>query len=434
MKSLHRQLWRSAAAVMAMLAAGLWLIGHLILNHTLTNLLESRLQHDAETLLAAIDWQNGTPVLDHAGLAGVYAQVRSGHYYAIEIDDGRYFRSRSLWDRQLPVRHPQPGDEILEESSLEGDEVVLVRHAGYRKQGHRLWISVAEDIAPLKAAGKRFNLAFLVITLAGFSLLALLQGWRIRSVLQPLDAVRGELDRIAIGGQDAIRTETPVEIAPLITAFNRLLRQHQERIRRSRNALGNLAHALKTPLSVLRQDIETIDDKALAESLGNKVRRIRQLIERELRRARIAGPGGVAAPFAPRQDLRELVGLMERIHPDKQIKVDIRGTGNRISVDREDALELVGNLLDNACKWAEREIHLALDARQGFYLCIEDDGPGIPSELRARLLGRGQRLDEEAPGHGLGLAIVQDIVLSYAGKLSLGESAALGGLKVEVSL
>ena len=125
---------------------------------------------------------------------------------------------------------------------------------------------------------------------------------------------------------------------------------------------------------------------------------------------------------------------MERIHPDKQIKVDIRGTGNRISVDREDALELVGNLLDNACKWAECEVHLVVDTRQGFHLCIEDDGPGIPSELRARLLGRGQRLDEEAPGHGLGLAIVQDIVLSYAGELSLGESAALGGLKVEVSL
>ncbi len=434
MKSLRGQLWRSAAAVMALLAASLWLVGHLILNHTLTSLLETRLQHDAETLLAAVNWQNDAPLFDRAGLAGVYAQVRSGHYYVIETDDGRRFRSRSLWDRQLPARRPAPGKRVTEKVSLDGDETVLVRHAGYHKQGHRLWITVAEEIAPLEKAGRRFNLAFLLMTLAGFSLLSLLQGWRIRSALRPLEAVRQELDRIAVGGQDAIQTATPREIAPLITAFNRLLTQHKERIRRSRNALGNLAHALKTPLNLLRQEIEGVEEKGLRRSLGNHVRRIGQLTERELRRARIAGPGGTAVPFAPQQDLQELVELLRRLHPDKRIALDIRGVNNQVTVDREDSLELIGNLLDNACKWAVGEVRLTLDLARGFHLRIEDDGPGIPPDLRARLLDRGQRLDEEAPGHGLGLSIVQDIVRSYGGELRLEESEALGGLGVDIRL
>ncbi|HEB98640.1 MAG TPA: ATP-binding protein, partial [Thiotrichales bacterium] len=96
MKSLRVQLWRSAAAVMALLATSLWLIGHLILDQTLTSLLETRLQHDAETLLAAVHWQDDKPVFDRSGLAGVYEQVRSGHYYVVETDDGGRFRSRSL--------------------------------------------------------------------------------------------------------------------------------------------------------------------------------------------------------------------------------------------------------------------------------------------------------------------------------------------------
>ncbi|HHI77256.1 MAG TPA: HAMP domain-containing protein [Gammaproteobacteria bacterium] len=434
MRSLRSQLWRSAAAVMALLALSLWLIGQLILNHTLTRLLESRLQHDAETLLAAVNWQNDTPRLDRAGLAGVYAQVRSGHYYVIETDDGRRFRSRSLWDREMPLRRPAAGDRITEQVSLDGGETVLVRHAGYRKQGHRLWIGVAEDIAPLKAATRQFNLAFLLTTLAGFTLLSLLQGWRIRRALRPLDAVRGELERIAAGAQDAIHTETPSEIAPLIAAFNRLLAQHRERIRRSRNALGNLAHALKTPLNLLRQEIETVEDEKLNASLGGQVERLCQLTERELRRARIAGPGGTAAPFAPRQDLQELIEVVERIHPGRRIALEIRGGDGPVAVDREDALELVGNLLDNACKWAAGTVRLSLDLERGFRLRIEDDGPGIPPERRASLLGRGQRLDEEAPGHGLGLSIVQDIVESYDGELRLGASEALGGLRVDVRL
>ncbi len=434
MKSLRGQLWRSAAAVMALLAASLWLVGHLILNHTLTNLLETRLQHDAETLLAAVNWQNDAPLFDRAGLAGVYAQVRSGHYYVIETDDGRRFRSRSLWDREMPVRHLAAGDKIAEEVSLDGGETVLLRHAGYRKQGHRLWIGVAEDIAPLKAATRQFNLAFLLTTLAGFTLLSLLQGWRIRRALRPLDAARGELDRIAAGEQEAIRTQTPPEIAPLITAFNRLLAQHRERIRRSRNALGNLAHALKTPLNLLRQEIEGVEDDTLSASLGNQVERLRQLTERELRRARIAGPGGTAVPFTPRQDLQELIEVVNRIHPGRRIALDIRDTDAPVAVDREDTLELVGNLLDNACKWAAGEVRLSLDLQRGFRLRIEDDGPGIPPERRVRLLDRGQRLDEEAPGHGLGLSIVQDIVRSYGGELRLEESEALGGLRVDIRL
>ena len=434
MRSLRSQLWRSAATVMALLALSLWLIGQLILNHTLTRLLESRLQHDAETLLAAVNWQNDTPRLDRAGLAGVYAQVRSGHYYVIETDDGRRFRSRSLWDREMPLRRPAAGDRITEQVSLDGGETVLVRHAGYRKQGHRLWIGVAEDISPLRMAQRQFNLSFLLTTLAGFTLLALLQGWRIRRALRPLDAVRGELDRIATGAQDAIHSETPREIAPLIAAFNHLLAQNRERIRRSRNALRNLAHALKTPLNLLRQNVETIEDKTLNATLVQEIERIRQLTERELRRARIAGPGGSAMPFKPREDLQELAELLKRIHPGRHIDLNIRDCDGPVLIDREDALELIGNLLDNACKWSTGEVRLHLDLKPGFHLRIEDDGPGIPPELSARLLARGQRLDEETPGHGLGLSIVQDIIKSYEGELSLGTSKALGGLRVDVRL
>ncbi len=433
MTSLRQQLWRSGVLVVVLLSLVLWGAGRWAMHDGVSTLIGSRLQHDAETLISALDWSSGRLVFDDHVLAGPYLQPRSGHYYAIQVDE-RTFRSRSLWDEDLLLDALRPGEVSTFTARGPGGKSMLVRQAAYRKQGHLIRTAVAEDIEPLEEALERLDLVFVVITLLAALVLLLLQRWHIRHALQPLREVRRQLDQLADGTRERIDHPVPEEIQPLIDALNHMVRSLHQRVQRSRNGLGDMAHALKTPLNLLMQDIASIENAELRERMKRQAGRIGEIVERELRRARIAGSGPTREQWQPAPDLQDLIGVLGRIHPKVHVELILPDTLGELPLDREDMLELAGNLLDNACKWAQSRAVLRLAVEDdAFVLTIEDDGPGVPPPKREALLERGLRLDEQVEGHGLGLSIVREIVDSYDGRIELSDSS-LGGLRVVVRL
>lgn len=410
----------------------------LFLRHMTTDYLASRLTHDAENLLAAIHPQpDGSIILDSAKLDSVYQRPYSGHYYRIDTAQ-QSVRSRSLWDHDLAGGLlPAGAQQRLDQQGPEHQPLLVVTH-GYRKGEQDITITVAEDLSLIRQSVHRLQWFLLALSLAVVSVLILLQRWLVHHSLRPLMQVQTEVDSLERGDIAALPEQVPSELRPLTREVNRLLTAFGERLQRSRNALGNLAHALKTPLSLLNQ---LADDPALKavpelrERLVAPVTAMRQLIERELKRARLAGGSVPGRRFVPAQELPPLLDVLRRIHRDKALEFDCHITeGLTVPADREDMLELLGNLLDNACKWSRGKIRITAAAQPGFHLCVEDDGPGCSTEQLASLTERGVRIDESTAGHGLGLAIASDIVAGYGGELRFSRAESLGGLRVDVQL
>jgi two-component system sensor histidine kinase PhoQ len=261
----------------------------------------------------------------------------------------------------------------------------------------------------------------------------------LRHLLRPLRRMEAQIGEIEAGEREQFDGEWPRELEGVAANLNALLRAERDRLRRYRNMLGNLAHSLKTPLSVLRglAATEPVERGAVAQQLD----RMQDIVQRQLDRAVASGPGvGVAAvPVAPLLD--ELAGALAKVHAGRGLAIEVAGERElRFPIDRGDCFELVGNLADNACKWARSRVVVAAESwrepgwrRPGLVLRVEDDGPGIPAEQRERVLDRGVRLDERVPGQGLGLSMVKDLVHAYGGTIELG-AAALGGLAVVIRL
>ena len=268
-------------------------------------------------------------------------------------------------------------------------------------------------------------------------LILLLQRLTVSRALRPLERVRQQIAQLQQGQRSALDRGVPRELEPLVAQINHLLAHTEDTLKRSRNALGNLGHALKTPLAVLvslagRDELH--DYPELRASLLDSLQQIEQRLARELGRARLAGDALPGAHFVCAEELPGLFSTLAMIH-DRGLHLDWQAAaGLRLPWDREDMLELLGNLLDNACKWATHQVRLRIEGTaEGYLLQVEDDGPGIDAEQRAEVLSRGTRMDEQVAGHGLGLGIVRDIVDAWGGRLELVDSQ-LGGLCVRISL
>ncbi|MEN8174420.1 MAG: ATP-binding protein [Pseudomonadota bacterium] len=396
----------------------------------------ARLEHDAEALVGAYGINpRGQPRLREGRISPIYQQPLSGHYFVLRPDHGRETRSRSLWDETLAVEPLSVGKVRVWQQPGPGEQHLLLRAAGYQRDGRAFTLVVAEDLQPLQAQIRQFQtLAFITLATA-LILIVLLQRYGLRRGFRALDRVRTEVSRVSAGEREQLEDRGPAEIQPLSDEINRLLTQLQKRLQRSRQALGNLAHALKGPLSLFTRDL---DRSALPDGdrqrLTRQLERVGTLIERELKRARLAGDGS-GQHFVANREIPDLTDAMMRLHQERHLVID-HGTlpETTLPFDREDMLELLGNLLDNACKWASKRVTLRLTTDDALRIRVSDDGPGIPADRRESLLGRGSRLDEQEPGHGLGLAIVRDLVDGYGGELLLDESADLGGLEVRVAL
>lgn len=396
----------------------------------------TRLEHDAEALVAAFGMNpRGQPRLREGRITPIYQQPLSGHYFVLRLDDGETLRSRSLWDESLSVPELTPGTSLVRSVAGPSGQQLLTRAAGYEKAGRRFTLLVAEDLRPMLGQIGRYQWRALALLLIVLLAVVLLQRWTLRRAFRVLDDVRAEMQRVGAGEQQKIGTLGPSEIRPLTFELNRLLGQLQHRLTRSRQALGNLAHSLKSPLSVLVQEIESLPLSAEArDRLVAGTDRIANLVDRELKRARTSAEGA-GQRFDPANDVPDLIAAVEQAHRGRQLAIttDLPKQG-LLPLDYEDMLELLGNLVDNACKWARRSIQVKVLVDGRLDLTVADDGPGVPPSERTSLLRRGSRLDEQRPGHGLGLAIVRDLVEDYHGTIELCESSALGGLEVRVAL
>ena len=434
MKSIQRRLSLGLASVLIVVGlilaqSSLWLF-----DHSLRRYLQEDLKDETQTLLVAlVRGQNGVQ-LDERRLDPTFQRPFSGHYFRIDFSDETW-RSRSLWDRDLP----KPAHAGLQDGLGDGPrgQLLLVYRGDYQRFGQRFSISVAQDYTPILESFRRLQWLGLGLGAAALLLILLAQRYTVRSALRPLERVREQIAQLQQGRRTELDSLVPQELEPLVAQVNHLLSHTEDTLKRSRNALGNLGHALKTPLAVLvslSEREELRDQPELQATLREQLAQIRQRLERELGRARLAGEALPGAHFDCAAELPGLFSTLGMIH-SHGLKLEWQAEpGLCLPWDREDLLELLGNLLDNACKWADAEVRLSLvQEGEGYRLWVDDDGPGIAPERREAVLGRGTRLDEQVAGHGLGLGIVRDMVEAWGGSLSL-EDSPLGGLRVAISL
>lgn len=420
--------------VLMLVVAGLVLsqLGIYWLDRSLRQYNREQLQQQSQSLLfSLIRDENNELVVNERHHDAQFLQPFSGHYFIIAVD-GEEFRSRSLWDFVWPDPPPVTGELFAGPNRQQ----LLIYRTRYQMDNSQIEVTVAEDYQPVLERFYRLRNHGLVGGLLTLVLIGLWQWRLIVRALRPLEQTRQQLLELERGERRRLDESVADELLPLVRQSNQLLSHIEEQLKRSRNAAGNLGHALKTPLAILttlleRPELTTAPE--LKRALKQQLQLIEQRIGRELNRARMAGEQAASLKFVCSEEIPALLELMQQIHP--QLAFHYHADAQlRLPFDRDDLLELLGNLLDNAGKWATTQVQLELhtDARH-LYIHIQDDGPGIAPAQRQLLMQRGQRADEHSPGHGLGLAIVQDIVHALHGQLELRDSE-LGGLQVDLRL
>ncbi len=438
MRSLQARLGLAVVVSVVVLFAAQWLVVNQALLKLTEHYFTSRLEHDMENLLAALSFDGeGRPELAEGQTDPIFHRPFSGHYFEIHAA-GQVLRSRSLWTSTLAIAALSAGSEKLTRAvGPQGQSLVLLV-GGFEKRGRAVTIGVAEDYSPVAQQYRDFQWRYVFISAAALLGLILLQMWLVRLSLRPLEQMRADMQRLAQGEITQLTTVAPAEVAPLVAELNRLLTVLGQRLARSRNALGNLAHALKTPLTGFNQLLNSDElsrHAALREQLRAQSDILGRLVQRELRRARLAGSALPGQRFDAAQELPPLVDMFKKIYRDKSLEITAIIPGElRRAAEREDMLELFGNLLDNACQWAAQRVSLTVEDKAGLVFSVEDDGPGAPEAMLAQLAQRGVRADESLGGHGLGLAIAQEVVEHYGGRIGFERSPLLGGFRVWVSI
>jgi len=427
-QSLERSLQIALGGLILLAMLTLAITGGVAVRKLANDYVATRLEHDAEALIAMLE--PGEKRFLQA-VPPIYNQPYSGHYYIIRFDDGSLLRSRSLWDTDFSMKQIAPGEKSLGMANGPQGQQLLIHTAAYRKQQQAFTLAIAEDIGAFRTMMQWLFWLAIGVVLLTLLLFLIIQKSLLRRAFRRLDLVREDVRGIARGEKESLRTDVPTEIAPLVADFNQLLTGWRGYLARSRHAAGNLAHALKTPLSLIMQQSRKHGDTYLVK----QAERMHGLIDRELNRARIAGSALAGRRFRPAADITELADVIRQLHRDRQLDLQLAlDAEDQLPLDQQDMLELTGNLLENAAKWARHRIRLALETGEVMRLVIEDDGPGINRDSRLSILTRGTRLDESEEGHGIGLSIVQEITELYGGTIDLGESDELGGLRVTVEL
>ncbi|SFI42176.1 Signal transduction histidine kinase [Pseudomonas guineae] len=434
MRSIQRRLSLGLISVLLIVGlllaqSSLWLF-----DRSLRSYLQATLQDETQTLLGAIVRGPNGLQLDERRLSAAFKRPYSGLYFRIDLAE-QSWRSRSLWDRELqPVERAGLQDALAD--GPQGQQWLVYR-ADYKRYGQSFVMHVARDYTPMLKSFNQVQKIFLGLGGGALVLILLLQRLIVSRALRTLEQIRLQIIQLQHGQRSQLDQQVPLELEPLVAQVNHLLAHTEDTLKRSRHALGNLGHALKTPLAVLvslaaREELKPLPE--LRESLSGQLQQIEQRIARELGRARLAGEVLPGAHFDCTRELPALFSTLVMIH-GKYLKLDWRADPElRLPWDREDLLELLGNLLDNACKWADSQVQLQISRQvHGYQLLIDDDGPGIDAAQREEVLERGSRLDEHVAGHGLGLGIVRDIVDAWAGQVQLAQSP-LGGLQVRVTL
>jgi signal transduction histidine kinase len=444
LRSLRLRLFAAATLCVAIALAVAGVVLTELFERHVTRHCDAELQSYLRQLVAAVEFGPDGKI----GLARQLEDARfgeplSGLYWQIEEDKtGFILTSRSLWDTHIPL----PKD-VLERGSVDshvlpGPKGVFVRVQERmiifdQPSGSRaLRMAVAMDMAEIADARNAFA-ADLWPSMAVIGVLLLLATWFYIGIgLRPLDGIRRSLNAVRTGTSRRLEGVFPLEVTPLVEEANALLAAQDESLARARARATDLAHGLKTPLAVLQSDADRLRARGqdeIAEGMASLAHQMRRHVQRELTRARIRSTEAGPTELLP--VVERLVASLRRTPAGERLRWTMAIAGDiTVAADPEDLTELLGNLLDNAGKWARSEVRIAAVIRnETAHIDVMDDGAGAPEEALASLTGRGVRLDETVPGTGLGLAIARDIADACKGGLQLSNRAG-GGFVATITL
>jgi signal transduction histidine kinase len=438
--SLSRRMMLIAFGWIAILLLG----GGFALDRTLTNLVEKnfddQLGYMLTAMIASAEIASDGEVYFIRPLGDQrFLEPNSGLYWQISGEGHDDYPSRSLWDRSLDVRgdHADSTIHIYDSYQFPGEPLrVAERSITLPGSDVKWWFTVAASRGELDAQLSRIRSilgwSFAVLGLGLFAM-AMLQTWY---GLGPLRGVRRAIQHMRASGRNRVTDPLPLEVQPLVEELNALLAHSERQAEEARTHAGNLAHALKTPLTVIN-NAATAHADDLPETVIREAGTMRRHVDHHLARARAVGRRAVGHAQTPVCESAEAVRrAVERLHPEVRFDLD----GNRevkVAIERQDLDEILGNLIENAAKYGGGSVFVTVDAEPDDAACViwvEDDGLGIPEAERMRIFDRGARLDTGKPGTGLGLAIVRDVAEIYGGGVTLGESEDLGGLLVRLWL
>ncbi len=422
----------------AWVTAGLtlvWLWTASIVANGIERVFDARLSSLLDALVVATALNGDHPYLIRPVSEPRFDQPLSGVYYQIQGPDKSLALSRSLWDQRLPdgvfghdtvLSFDTPGPLGQHLRVMERD----IHFPGNPGLVHVL-VAIARDDTLAEIARTKETLA------VGFALLgAGLAGAVVLQVslgLRGLRRLSGAIADLRAGLRFGIDIPVPAEVQPLVAEIDALVQQNRETVERARGHIGNLAHALRTRLSVMRNALSAGDHDIAEQELAAAER----LVQHHLARARAGSLAGAAASDVPAVALAgELRHALRLLFAEREIAIEIQGDpALRVRCDRADLAEMLGNLMENACKWARNRVTVGV-ARIGtsIVITVSDDGDGLLTEQLEKVRGRGVRLDETVPGTGLGLAITAELVALYGGRLGLEGNGPLGGLVAQLVL
>ncbi len=412
---------------------------------------DRRLNLYLRTLIAEVATPDNTPDQFQLG-EPLFELPLSGWYWQITRTDSEKPEaraSRSLWDKKLPNLEEHGADLTAAGIRLgyvdgpEGQSLRMVERPVDLGADGKYLVSVAGDASEIFDEIRSFDYYLGGTFLALSIVLVLTTIFQVRYGLAPLKRISESIADIRSGRAERLEGEFPVEIAPLARETNALIDANREIVERSRTHVGNLAHAIKTPLSVIVNEAAARGTDPFAAKVLEQADVMRDQVAHHLERARIAARLtviGTVTEVTPA--IEALRRTMEKIHRDRGILIEVKAAANaKFRGERQDLEEMAGNLVDNACKWAATQVLIevlveppaAAGADPKLRVIVDDDGRGLSAAERAQVSRRGQRLDETKPGSGLGLSIVVDLAALYGGSLALG-SAPIGGLRAELVL
>jgi signal transduction histidine kinase len=383
----------------------------------------------------------GEPLFD-LPLSGWYWQIARTDADKVDVRV-----SRSLWDKRLPslensgIALSEAGVRMGYVAGPENQMLRMVERPVDLGADGKYLVAVAGDATEIFDETRAFDVYLGGTFLALGVVLVLTTIFQVRFGLAPLKRISEALANIRSGRAERLEGNFPVEIAPLARETNALLDANRGIVQRARTHVGNLAHAIKTPLSVIVNEANTRPGDPLADKVLEQTGVIRDQVTHYLERARIAARVtmiGTVTEVAPVVDA--LRRTMDKIHRERELTIAVEcPAGMRFRGERQDLEEMAGNLVDNACKWARSKVTIIVVPQAGLRgaerlrIVVDDDGPGLSPAERGQAARRGQRLDESKPGSGLGLSIVTELAALYGGNLTLG-SAPIGGLRAELVL
>lgn len=425
-----------AASVLLVLFLGVtaWVLDQALQQRLITSI-QNELKAHLYSVMAGIDEDENAQLIVYPGqIDPRFSQINSG-LYAQLTGEHRIWTSASLISNQSDFSIP---GEIGSWRYQDFDDLIVLNFSFSWEMANadekHFTLAVAINRLPLEQSVAEFR-QVLFIGLGGLTFVLLLVQWRLFVWgLNPLKQLSDELVGIQKGKNDQLVGDYPIELSHLTNNMNELIKHDQQRQRRFKNQLGDLAHSLKTPLAVLQSSLDGHDDKQLRKNVHDQLPYMQQMIRYQLDKTSNETARNILKSIKAASVIQRIISSLEKVYQDKQIQLSINLDEECMFFgDEGDFMEMAGNLLDNAFKYGTNQIAVQLgNTENGCILSIEDDGAGILQEEREQILQRGMRLDETQLGQGIGLSVVNELVQAYQGEMVLSQSRTLKGLQVQI--